>query len=111
MVGDKDSFFHVDSLVDATTYFGKNHSVPFGVAVGPWSSTILCVYLSIGLLAYFVSIPYYLVFCHIIISLFFFLLFRDVTAAHGISQARAQIGAAAASLRHSRSNARSELHL
>ena len=42
---------------------------------------------------------------------FFCFLFRAVRAAYGSSQARGQIGAAAASLHHSHSNARSEPHL
>jgi len=37
--------------------------------------------------------------------------FEGVTRAYGSTQARGQIWAAAASLRHSHSNARSELHL
>ena len=41
-------------------------------------------------------------------AFFFFLLFRDVPAAHGGSQARGQIRAIAAGLRHSHSNAGSE---
>ena len=40
--------------------------------------------------------------------IFFFFPFRAVPAAYGGSQARGQIGAAAANLRHSHSNARSE---
>jgi len=44
-------------------------------------------------------------------SFFFFFLFRAAPAACGSSQARGQIGAAAAGLYHSHSNARSELHL
>ena len=42
---------------------------------------------------------------------FFFLLFRAAPVAYGGSQARGQIGAPAASLRHSHRNAGSELHL
>ena len=42
---------------------------------------------------------------------FFFLLFRAVPTAQASSQARGQIGAVAAGLRHSRSNAESEPHL
>ena len=42
---------------------------------------------------------------------FSFLLFRAASMAYGSSQARDQIKAAAASLRHSHSNARSEPHL
>ena len=42
---------------------------------------------------------------------FFFLLFRAAPAAYGSSQARSPIRATAASLRHSHSNARSELCL
>ena len=42
---------------------------------------------------------------------FFLLLFRAAFAAYGGSQARGQIGATAAGLHHSHSNARSELHL
>ena len=42
---------------------------------------------------------------------FFFLLFRATPMACGSSQARGLIGATAASLPHSHSNARSELHL
>ena len=41
----------------------------------------------------------------------FFFLFRATPAAYGSSQARGRIGAAAAGLRHSCSNARSELPL
>ena len=45
-------------------------------------------------------------------SFFFFLLFfRAVPVAHGGSQARGPIGATAASLHHSHSNAGSEPHL
>ena len=40
-----------------------------------------------------------------------FCLFTAAPAAYGSSQARGQIGAAAAGLRHSHSNTRSELHL
>ena len=40
-----------------------------------------------------------------------FLLYRAAPAAYGGSQARGQIGAIAASLHHSHSNARSEPHL
>ena len=39
---------------------------------------------------------------------FFFHLFMDTPTAYGSSQARGHIGAAAAGLRHSHSNARSE---
>ena len=42
---------------------------------------------------------------------FFALLFRATAMAHGGSQARGPIRAAAAGLRHSCNNARSELHL
>ena len=42
---------------------------------------------------------------------FFFNLFRAAAAAYGGSQARGPITAVAASLHHSNSNARSELHL
>ena len=42
---------------------------------------------------------------------FFFLLFRAAPAAYGSSQGRGPIGATAASLRHSNSNAGSELCL
>ena len=44
-------------------------------------------------------------------SIFVFFNFRDAPAAHGGSQARGQIGAVAAGLHHSHSNARSDLHL
>ena len=44
-------------------------------------------------------------------SRFFFFAFRATLVAHGSSQAMGQIGATAASLRHSHSNARSELRL
>ena len=50
----------------------------------------------------------------IYIYIFFFsvfCLFRATPAAYGGSQARAQIGAVAAGLRQSHSNAESELHL
>ena len=40
-----------------------------------------------------------------------FLLFRATPARYGSSQARSQIGAPAAGLRHSHSNARFELHM
>ena len=40
-----------------------------------------------------------------------FFLFRAASAAYGSSQARGQIGAAAAGLHHSHSNAESESHL
>ena len=43
--------------------------------------------------------------------LFLFLPFRAAPSAYGSSQARGQIGAIAASLHHSCSKARSELHL
>ena len=43
--------------------------------------------------------------------LFLFFLFRAIPVAYGNSQARGRIGATAAGLRHSHSNARSELHL
>ena len=44
--------------------------------------------------------------------IFYFLpFFRDVPMAHGISQARGQIGAAAANLDHSHSNTGSKPHL
>ena len=42
---------------------------------------------------------------------FFFFFFRAALAAYGGSQARGLIGAIAAGLHHSHSNARSELHL
>ena len=42
---------------------------------------------------------------------FFFLVFRAALAAHGFSQARGRIRAAAADLRHSHSNSRSEPYL
>ena len=42
---------------------------------------------------------------------FYFLLFRAAPAAYGSFQARGQIGAAAAGIPHSHSNARSEPHL
>ena len=45
------------------------------------------------------------------ILLFYFCLFTAAPAAHGGSQARGPIGAAAAGLRHSHSHARSEPHL
>ena len=38
-------------------------------------------------------------------------IFKATPAAYGSSQARGQIGALAAGLRHSHSNTRSELHL
>ena len=41
----------------------------------------------------------------------FFGLFKSALSAYGSSQARGRIGDAAVSLRHSHSNARSELHL
>ena len=41
----------------------------------------------------------------------YFCLFRAAPAAYGSSQARGQIGTAAASLHHSHSNARYESHL
>ena len=44
-------------------------------------------------------------------SIFLKLLFRAAPAVHGGSQARGQIGATAAGLHHSHSNARSELGL
>ena len=44
------------------------------------------------------------------ISLFYFLLFRTAPMVYGSSQARGHIGAVAAGLLHSHSNARSELH-
>ena len=44
-------------------------------------------------------------------GLFVFCLFRAAPAAHGSSQSRGQIGAAAASLLHSHSNTKSEPHL
>ena len=53
---------------------------------------------------------------HVIISFcpsstfFFLLLFRATLGAHGSSQARDQIGTAAAGLHHSRSKVGSELH-
>ena len=43
--------------------------------------------------------------------LFFFFLFRATTTVYGSYQARGQIGAIAASLRHSRGNAGSKLSL
>ena len=43
--------------------------------------------------------------------IFVFCLFRAIPKAHGGSQARGQIGAVAAGLHHSHSNARSEPHL
>ena len=42
---------------------------------------------------------------------FFFLFFRAALVAYGNSQARGQIGASAAGLRHSQNNAGSEPHL
>ena len=42
---------------------------------------------------------------------YYYCLFRAVPAAYGRSQARGPIGAAAACLHHSHSNAGSELHL
>ena len=47
----------------------------------------------------------------LLMKIFIFLLFRAVPAACGGSQARGQIGATAAGLHHSHSNARSEPHL
>ena len=47
----------------------------------------------------------------IVLFLFLFLLFRAAPSAYGGSQARGQIGAAAASLHHSHSHAGSEPHL
>ena len=47
----------------------------------------------------------------IIIIIFVFCLFMAIPVAYGSSQARGPIGAAAASLRHGRSNSGSELHL
>ena len=41
----------------------------------------------------------------------FFVFFRAARVAYGGSQARGQIGAVAASLRHGHTNARSDLHL
>ena len=45
---------------------------------------------------------------HTLFFFFFFLLFRATPTAHGVSQARDLIGATAAGLQHSNSNARSE---
>ena len=42
---------------------------------------------------------------------YYYLLFRAAPVGHGGSQARSRIGAVAANLRHSHSNARSKLHL
>ena len=47
----------------------------------------------------------------LIFLIFYFLLFKAAPAAYGNSQARGQIGAVAASLCHSHSNARSEPRL
>ena len=47
-------------------------------------------------------------FYFILFYLFYFCLFRATPVAHGSSQARSQIGAVAAGLHHSHSNARSE---
>ena len=44
-------------------------------------------------------------------SILFFFFFRSTLAAYGTFQTRGRIGAAAASLRHSHSNSRSEPHL
>ena len=46
-----------------------------------------------------------------LVACFFFFLFRAAPATYGSSQARDRRGAAAASLHHSHSHARSELHL
>ena len=43
--------------------------------------------------------------------MFFFFLFKVAPAAYGSSQARGRIGATAADLCHSHSNARAKLHL
>ena len=48
---------------------------------------------------------------HIDFFFFFFLLFRAACVAYGSSQDGGQVGAVAAGLCHSHSNARSELHL
>ena len=45
------------------------------------------------------------------VKLFFFILFMATSVAYGNFQARGRMGAAAASLHHSHSNARSEPHL
>ena len=47
----------------------------------------------------------------VVLGFFCFLFFRAVRAAYGGSQAKGWVGAAAAGLHHSHSNARSELHL
>ena len=47
----------------------------------------------------------------LVVSFFFFLLFRAAPTACGGQQARGPLGATAAGLRHSHSNARSELCL
>ena len=58
------------------------------------------------------NIPMYLLKYNIYLFIhLFILLFRATPMAYGSSQARGQIGATAASLRHSHSNARSQLHL
>ena len=49
--------------------------------------------------------------CLFIYLFIYFLLFRAAPTAHGSSQARGQIGTAAASLHHSPRNTRFELHL
>ena len=65
----------------------------------------LCM--SVLLIFKYLSVPHILFF----MLSFFFLLFRAVSAAHGGSQARDQIGAVATGLHHSHSNTGSELHL
>ena len=54
---------------------------------------------------------FFLSFFFLFFFFFFFCLFRAVPEAYGDSQARGRIGALAASLHHSHSNAQSELHL
>ena len=58
-----------------------------------------------------VFIAQYFVYRYIYYFFFVFCLFRATPVANGGSQARGLIGAANASLHHSHSNARSELHL
>ena len=91
-------------------YFEPNsHLRVLGIALNRWVSSLHKLEVPGQILIIFFSIKSK----HHNLSLFFllFCLFRAAPMAYGGSQARGPIGAAAASLRHSHSNARSELRL
>ena len=74
---------------------------------------ILCIYVNVyDHCFHYYSVEYTHLFVKFLsFSFFFFCFFRAAVAAYGSSQATGLIGATAAGLRHSHSNARSEPHL